>query len=236
MSGLNEQEIEARWDHFTGSTTATFLGRNHYASPSHGWEANRDRVVFEENDLTFGGNALEGGIASIVERELGMETYKPETLYHPEYPEAFLVHLDRVSDAEQLGVQIKNHQPFMFKAAYNGAPVRGGWHNTLVPEALLIQCQVEMMVAHAAWGGEWGKQWVLASFFGGPKPRLYWIHRDTTLQAAILSAGLTLWRKHLDPNGPCEPMDDKHWIGPAKGKRPAPKLTTEELAAAPVPF
>ncbi len=221
MTGLSHKQKEIRRTRGGGSSIPTYLGFNPYASPLQGVRQARGLEEVKESDEMRGGTVLEDGIAELMGLDLGIETHKPDTTYHPIYPEAIAVHFDRLCDEEQLGIQIKNHWPFIKKASYKGNPRRGTYHNDLVPTHIHMQCQIEMMVAECAFGGKWGEQWVLAAYFGGAKPICYWIRRHKRLQDAILKKFLVFWKQHLDPEGPQTEPENYRWVGsPTKTTAP----------------
>ncbi len=235
--GLTDEEKANRVDRITGSTAAAYLGESPYMSPLEAWEINAGEAEFRETELTRAGNYMEAGIAEWALDTLGIDpsrAHKPSSMFHPEYPDVFVVHPDLLIPDERVGIQIKNHGAHMTKT-YKGAPGDAGdWDNELVPLMYRIQCLLEMEITRAIHGYNW--LWILAACFGGNNLRLYWIKRDPKLTRAIIAASRAFWKKHLDPNGPRERPDNSTWVGPKKKSVPRIKLTPEELAAAPIPF
>lgn len=253
IPGLTPEQQELRRTRLTGSTVSAYLGRNRYQSPLEAWEIAMGLAEFEGNEDTAAGNFMEGGIGDFalhklpIDEETARTATVPGTLVHPEYPDVFAATPDMVLPGERIGVQIKNHLPWVAKT-YPGKPQENGrrWDNVAVPEMYLMQCLLEMEVTGKHFGGAWDV-WFLASYFGGSHLRIYWILRDTRTINAILDAGHYFWRRHLDPNGPQEPPSpecmcggcgpgDRWWVGRERPEPPRIKLTPEELAAAPDPF
>jgi len=229
-----------RFERVTGSTDAAMLGFDPYTSPSQAVRISRGLEEFKGNELTDAGNDMEDGIVNMVERHYDIETYKPDSIFHPD-EDFFVVHPDRLCEAECLGIQIKNHSPHMARyvddpGRYKAAPgAAGRWDNNLVPRAYLIQCLVEMNVVAAAMGEKWGDYWVLASHFGGANLRIYQIKNDRKLWAGILHASKIFWADHLDPNGPRLMPDDRTWRPKKQEKRRTKPLTGADLLATPLP-
>lgn len=230
----------------TGSTVAAMLGRSHYQRPSECWEVKMGLREFAGNDYTESGNDMEEPIARMVAREFGFTDLEtPPSIFHPDYPDMWVVHLDRRSPEERISIQIKNHEPHLRSVIYQGKPgdAPGGWGNYQIPEQIHLQVQWEMGALAGHYGAkepkepEWGERCILAAYFGGSKPLCYWIKRDTRLLKEMIRVGKFIWRDHLDPNGPQTCPSDDHWVGPHKKAKPKPrKLTLEEQAAAPINF
>src|SRR3990167_2927239 len=248
MTTLTKEQIEIRRVRFPASTGPGFLGYG-YQSPRQTWEVHMGFAPFEGNANTDGGHDFEEAIAAAARHEQGEwwnarrrpRVWKnsinpsddtlidprnewlcatPDFVFHPEDGEA---------------IQVKNHQPHM-RSAYRGKPGDDGrWDNNLVPVAYLIQCQLEMIVLQG-FTGILQLCVHLVSHFGGPTPRVYTIRRDERLQATLLQNAWKFWALHIDPNGPMEPPDDSTWkVRPPEYKRGAPKLTSKEILAAPLP-
>ena len=242
MNGLTEKQQDARQFRLGGSSTPAYLGESPWQSPLTAWRVAMGLEEVTETDQLVGGNVLEDGIAEMAERDLGgIKTYKPDTVYHPTLTDAIAVHFDRLCDEDSIGIQIKNHHPMMgrigtSKHQYQGYPTIGEYHNHLVPFHIQMQCQWEMMVVEAVFGGEWGKKWILASYFGGAKPRIYFISRDRKIQKPMLKLGMAFWGKHLDPYGSQEEPIGYYWCKEPKPEVKPVRVTNEGLSAEPVPF
>jgi hypothetical protein len=157
------------------------------------------------------------------------------TLRHPDI-RGFGATPDLISVKEKIGLQIKNHRPYI--KSYKEKPGRSGkWDNAAIPLHINIQCQWEMYnTAAALQDPAYGEAWVLVSYFGGPDRRIYWIRRDSILLNGLISGALTFWRNHLDPSGPCTAPTEWPWRARPVVKNKPMKLTPAERAAAPIPF
>ena len=147
MSGLTDQELLNRKDHITGSTVSSYLGQSPYKRPSEAWEENNGTRTFVENDDTVGGNVFEEAIGKMALHKLGIpeeEAHKPTTIFHPNLPDTFLVHCDLLVPSQKLGIQIKNHWPWV-KKSYLPRPKDPNWKwdNELVPVHTRMQCLLE---------------------------------------------------------------------------------------------
>lgn len=237
-AGLTDNQLMNKVDRLSGSTTAGYLGRNPWRSPLEEWEINAGLREFTPTEDTEAGNFMEPSIAAWTLDKLGIDpkdAHKPDSMFHVEHPDKFVVHCDLLVPKEKLGIQIKNHMPFVVKT-YKGAPGSAGkWDNNLIPQHLLIQCMVEMEVVRAAFEDTDWDTWILAAYFGGSNLRLYWIKRSPKLAEALIYAGGIFWGRHLDPNGPKTPPTNEHWVGPNKKPPPRQKLTASDLLAAPLP-
>jgi len=241
LPGLLKEEHEIRPTRFTGSTTAALLGMDPHTSPSDAWKLNLGIAEFKGNEFADAGNDMEDGIANMCKRALGINLYKPSSILHPDMEHLFVVHPDRLSVNGNLGIQIKNHIPALMTLKrdswrYHAHPgATGIWDNFHVPKAYLVQCIVEMNIVAAAMGAEWGEQWLLASYFGGPNLRLYTIKNDPELWDGIVHAAQIFWRDHLDPKGPQLEPSDANWVPKGADPQRAKPLTGIDLLNSPLP-
>ena len=226
---------DLRKDRLTGSTIAAYLGYNGWQSPREQWELNNGQVVFEGNKATRIGQYVEQGLARFTQEELKLGSMtKGETMVHPDY-EMFAATPDFLFLKDKVGLQIKNHWPHMARGFLDLPGKRGHWDNDLVPMYHQMQCQLEREVVGACYRTDF-KVWLLGCYFGGADFRIYRIRRDRKLMAAMLKAGMEFWYEHLDPRGPCLEPDNSTWRKARKEKPKIPKMSTEELAAAPISF
>lgn len=227
---------EKRKDRLTGSTVAAYLGYSPYCSPREQWELNNGRRIFAGNRATEIGKFVEEGLARFTQKDLKLGTMKQgHTINHPEMPEFWAATPDYLFSKDHIGLQIKNHWPHMAKGFVDFPGKRGEWDNELVPMYHQMQCQWERACYEAVHGREW-KVWLLGCYFGGADFRVYRIRRDEKLLNAMTRVGIEFWRDHLDPTGPCTEPSNAHWQKAQKEKPRTPKMSTAELAAAPVMF
>ena len=227
---------DLRKDRLTGSTFSGYMGYNPWRSPKDEYELNNGTQVFSGNKATRLGNYLEQGLARFTQEELKLGTMtKGETILHPDYPEWWAATPDYLFFKDDVGLQIKNHWPHMTKGFVDMPGKRGDWDNELVPMYHQMQCQWERGAAEAYYRSDF-KVWLLGCYFGGADYRVYRIRRDRKLMAAMKKAGYDFWLRHLDPSGPCLEPDNSTWRKAPKEKPKIPKMTTEELAAAPISF
>lgn len=236
MSGLTPEQLERRRHKVTGSTVAAYLGQHPYTSPRDKWEMDAGLREFEGNTATRLGNRLEQAIAEEIQEQEGLGPfYKPDTIVHQQHP-WWVTHPDFIFPEDGLALQVKNHEPHMVRA-YLGKPGdHGPWDNDVVPIYHNFQCQWELGALNSLPAFKHYKVMLLGCYFGGQNLPVYRIHRDRALLGKMACAAEAIWRQHLDPDGPREPMTNAHWKAKPQERAPRVKLTPEELAAAPIPF
>jgi len=210
MSGLTKEQLAIRKNKLTGSTIAAYLGYSPYQSPSEAWEINEGKREFAGNQATRFGEIFEDAIGIAACEELGIppeDVSKPDSMPHPDYQEAIVVHPDLLCKKRKLGIQIKNHDPRMMKDY--GKPT-GGADNKLVPKHYLMQCMLEHEVVRATFGKDWD-WWYLAAYFGGTNLRLYKLRYDPIEARKLMKEALAFWRAYLDPKGMKFTPDDEAW-------------------------
>jgi len=175
------EQLERGSTRITGSTIASCLGYDPYCSPSEAVARKNDPSLFTGNAATNAGIDVEPGIANMVARELEIGDFKtPDSIFHPDYHEMFVVHPDLISMSRELNVQIKNHDPWVAKTLYPHMPGDAGlWGNLIIPMQYRMQVQLEMDCLRGLFANKQTPVFsILAVYFGGARLRLYKIKRE----------------------------------------------------------
>jgi len=245
ITALSPEQKERRKFRVTGSTAAGILGRSPYGPPSLACAVQRGEAEVEENAAMRYGNIFEGAIRVAAQEDFlrGRIPYSKEpdvyervelsdSVFHAKH-DWLVVHPDGIFPDAREGIQIKNHDPGI---RFPGRP-GSECGNDAIPEHHLIQCQIEMETWRSVHGSQW-KIWWLPVYQGGARLKLYRVMYDYELARDLLIVLEDLWHRHINPEGPLEPVDDslwKAWMDGTKEKTPPRRVSAEELvSSAPV--
>ena len=233
--------------HLGGSSIPWALGYAERA-PSELWEIRTGRREAEQSDAMWFGSVIELATRPLAERYLRRELLMDDlalepcekTVYHSVQRGWWAVHPDAVDTKHHVLVQLKNHDPRVFKRSYK-RPTEGD-DNDKVPIAYQMQVLWERaaVLSHRPAGEQW--TCYLGAYFGGIDLKLYRIGPNARLLYAMQRQGFAWWKAHLDQNGPQSPPDDSFWaknrdrlqaVKDAEPKRP-PRATKGEIVNQPV--
>lgn len=237
---LTQEQLEKRKNRVMASEISALLGFNPYCDPPRAWTRATGAGGYDvDEDMSVAaGTHLEQALLEWSAKDLGIGPHGWETDHGTILlGEMFGATPDGISTFENLGIQIKNHNPAVART-YKGLPGRvGKWDNNLVPLHINMQCQWEMYVCNETGTLKECDTWLLCSYFGGGNRRIYWLKRDQQLQDSLAVMGAIYWHEHLNPKGPRTPPTEIPWTARGQGiARKTRRLPTEALQHAPIPF
>ncbi len=234
---LSPKQEAIRLHRLTGSTVSGFLGKHPDKSPSATWDQHTGVRPFAGNEATEVGLFVEQGLGRLCQKRLKLgPMVAGKTIIHPGHSEMWAATPDFLFPRAKIGLQIKNHSPHMKRDFEDMPGKRGEWDNDIIPIYHQMQCQWEMAAVDALDSDAQWRVWLLGCFFGGPDFRIYRVRYHRKLLEGMTAAARQFHQRHLDPAGPRMRPDDSTWKPRKKAAMKPPKMSLEELAAAPIPF